>query len=311
VRPFSDREEVVQSGEVTSGLQAAIEVAEQFRIDVVDPVILQETNNTVVWLRPHDLVAKVGTRLDRAEALIREHQVCTVLLAQGTPVARPLEQTAPIRHDPSGFAVTLWHRVRSDPNVVLDPGAVGRSLQVIHRALEAPSLELPDFREDLVRARRALGDDVAMAEMSPSDLTLLRDGFNDLYELVEDRSFREQPLHGEPHNGNYLATTQGICWLDFESVCRGPLEWDLAFLPDEELSSFGSVDEDLLSLLRTVNSARVATWCWIQARFPEMRWHGQHHLSLVKDWRSHSVSGAYKGRGGWAASGGPPWSEPD
>lgn len=273
---------------MASGLEVAIEVAEQYGVDVLDPLILQETNNTVVWLRPHALVAKVGTLRDRGEGLIREHQMCKLLLARGAPVARPLERATPIRHDPSGFTVTLWHHVELDPNVVLDPSVVGSSLRAIHGALETTSLALPDFREDLVRARRALADDVAMAEMSSSDVTCLREAFSDLYGLVEGRTFQEQPLHGEPHDGNYLATTEGICWLDFESVCRGPVEWDLAFLPDEALSSFGDFDEALVSLLRTVNSARVATWCWVQARFPEMRWHGQHHLSLVKAWRSSS-----------------------
>jgi hypothetical protein len=27
-----------------------------------NPLIVQETNNTVVWLRPSDVIAKVGTR---------------------------------------------------------------------------------------------------------------------------------------------------------------------------------------------------------------------------------------------------------
>jgi hypothetical protein len=31
-----------------------------------------------------------------------------------------------------------------------------------------------------------------------------------------------------------------------------------------------------------LNSARVATWCAVQARFPEMRRHGAHHLNIVR-----------------------------
>jgi hypothetical protein len=77
-------------------------------------------------------------------------------------------------------------------------------------------------------------------------------------------------------------TRSGIRWIDFESVCRGPLEWDLAFMSDDARASFDGVDEDLLDLLSLLNRARVATWCGIQARFPEMRWHGEHHLAALR-----------------------------
>lgn len=37
-----------------------------------------------------------------------------------------------------------------------------------------------------------------------------------------------RPLHGDMHPGNLLATHTGHRWIDFEDVCVGPLEWDLA-----------------------------------------------------------------------------------
>jgi aminoglycoside/choline kinase family phosphotransferase len=98
---------------------------------------------------------------------------------------------------------------------------------------------------------------------------------------LDERTFPEQRLHGEPHAGNYLLTPTGLRWIDFEDACRGPVEWDLAFLPADGVATFKDVDVDLLALLQTLNSARVATWCWVQARFPEMRRHGEHHLAFV------------------------------
>jgi thiamine kinase-like enzyme len=41
-----------------------------------------------------------------------------------------------------------------------------------------------------------------------------------------------QPLHGDAHPGNLIATHDGLMWIDFEDVCRGPLEWDLASMMD-------------------------------------------------------------------------------
>jgi hypothetical protein len=36
---------------------------------------------------------------------------------------------------------------------------------------------------------------------------------------------------------------------------------------------------------------RVATWCAVEARFPEMRIHGEHHLRVVRSrWPGSSFS---------------------
>src|SRR5580704_5208883 len=91
-----------------------------------------------------------------------------------------------------------------------------------------------------------------------------------------------QPLHGEPHDGNRILTASGVRWLDFENACQGPLEWDLTFVSADVRAVFPDIDTDLLDLLSTLNSALVATWCWVQARFPEMRHHGAQHLEQVR-----------------------------
>jgi hypothetical protein len=70
-----DRESAV----MTKGTRAAVEVARQTGLDSDDPVLIQETNNTVVWLRPHPVVAKVGTRSASAETLVREHAAVSAL----------------------------------------------------------------------------------------------------------------------------------------------------------------------------------------------------------------------------------------
>ena len=40
-----------------------------------DAVLIQESNETVVWLSPQSVIAKVATPADSAEGLIREHEV--------------------------------------------------------------------------------------------------------------------------------------------------------------------------------------------------------------------------------------------
>jgi Ser/Thr protein kinase RdoA (MazF antagonist) len=266
----------------TPGYRAAIGVGEQLGLTLDGPVLIQETNNTVVWLRPHPIIAKVGTHSYSAEVLVREHAVASALAMTEAPIARPFSGSAPVRHLESGFIVTLWNRLDHDPNAEADGAAVGRSLSKIHEALGDCDVALPSFRAGLEHARGALFDDLSVAAAEPDDREFLRAAFIDLFKRLDDHTFAAKTLHGEPHSNNYLLTSTGIRWIDFEGACRGPLEWDLAFLPRDGVAVFPEVDTDLLALLKALNSARVVTWCWVQDRFPEMRRFGQHHLAIVR-----------------------------
>jgi hypothetical protein len=42
------------------------------------------------------------------------------------------------------------------------------------------------------------------------------------------RGASEQLLHGEPHPGNVLRTRSGLLFVDVETSCRGPIEFDIA-----------------------------------------------------------------------------------
>lgn len=201
-------------------------------------------------------------------------------------MAPPLPGVFPLRHPATGFVVTLWRRLVHDANAQAAGPGVGRSLICLHEALSVCGVLLPSFRVGLEGARGALADDRRVAALSPANRAFLRAAFDDLLAELADRTLTERALHGEPHDGNRLLTPSGLRWIDFEAACCGPLEWDLAFLPADARGAFGEVDLELLELLQTLNSARVATWCWIQARFPQMRWHGEHHLEAVRmRWR--------------------------
>lgn len=267
---------------MTRGCRAAVEVAEQLGFAVENPVVIQDTNNTVVWLRPHDVIAKAGTSGDSADGLLLEHRVASALDRLGAAVARTVAGVAPVRHTDTGCVVTLWERLDRDPNAQPPGMTVGRSLRDLHGALSAGNLQLPSFRVGLDRARRALFDDRRIGALRRDDRMLLRGAFETLVAEVEGHAFSEQALHGEPHDGNLLVTTGGLRWIDFEAACRGPLEWDLAFLSADACTQFPHTDHELLRLLRSLNSARVAIWCWVRYQHPDMRWHAHHHLEIVR-----------------------------
>jgi hypothetical protein len=271
-------------------VSAASRVAANHGYVADDPIVLQQTNNTIVWLRPHAIIAKVGTWSHSAETLTREHAIAGALTASGSLIAPPLAGVEPTLDPETGFLVTLWTRLDHDPAREMAPTDMGMSLRRLHQDLAGFEGALPSFQVGLSRARSALADDQLMAPLPAGDRSMLRNAFDGLRRKVDAHGYSEQPLHGEPHRGNVLATPTGPRWIDLEGVCVGPLEWDLAFLPEEALPVFPAVDPQLLGLLSTLNSARVAAWCWLRSEFDEMRQHGVYHLEKVRradsSWRS-------------------------
>jgi hypothetical protein len=267
---------------MTSAVQAAIDVAGKFGIMSTDPVLLQETNNTVVWLRPEPVVAKVAVRAHSQDEVRLEYAVASELEALGAETARPMPGTRPISHWSTRFTVTLWERLEGSDRVPVPPEVLAQSLRRLHKGLERTEVDLPSFRSMLVRASGALEDDLFMADVPHTDRELLRAWYERGFAALERARFEDRRLHGEPHDGNRIVTSGGLRWIDFESCCIGPLEWDLAFQPDEVVRLFSQADLGLLALLRKLNSARVATWC-SGSRHPEMKEHGELHLALLRD----------------------------
>jgi len=267
---------------VTAGTEAAVRVAQRLGLEPDDPYLIQETNNTVVWLRPYPIIAKVGPHDYSSTMLHHEVEVASALTAAGAPIAAPWRDVGLLTDPETGFVISLWNRHETVVGAAPGGISVARSLHVLHNAMARISVPLPSFRDAIARAQVVAARDQPMAALDPDDCEFLRRSFAELSQQLDDCTYLEQPLHGEPHENNYLLTREGIRWIDFEGACRGPLEWDLAFLGDESRSEFEGIDRSLLQLLMSLNSARVATWCWVQARFPEMRRQGEHHLTLLR-----------------------------
>jgi Ser/Thr protein kinase RdoA (MazF antagonist) len=270
-----------QHAPMTPGVDAAVEIAEDYGLQGAEPAVLQDTNNTVVWLKPHPVVAKVATGKQTQPSVVREHDVCRHLAGCGAPIRGPWSDAPIRRHERTGFIVSLWDFLE-DAGDELSTSATAETLQEVHRALATYPGPLPSFRDALAAAAQTLGDDQRMRALPVADLAMLRAGFAALLDKLEGHPLTDQPLHGEPHLGNVLSTPFGPRWIDFEAVSNGPLEWDLAFLTDDAVATFPIVDQRLLALLRPLNSARVATWCWARVDLPGMRAHAEHHLDVVR-----------------------------
>jgi thiamine kinase-like enzyme len=106
---------------------------------------------------------------------------------------------------------------------------------------------------------------------------------------IVDRGSPEQLLHGEPHPGNLLRTTKGLLFVDLETCCRGPVEFDIAHAPEEVGVHYPTAKGDLLRECRLLVLAMIATWRWDRDdQLPNGRqlgteWLGQIRATLDRD----------------------------
>jgi hypothetical protein len=266
-------------------IQAALGVGGELGIAAEGATILKDSNNTIVKLVPAAVVAKVGTshfRDAKLESLERELAVATHLADSGAPVVRPTREVAPGPHHWRNVTLTLWQYAEPFQGAALGPTEVAAALSAVHEALIDFPGSLPPFTLELEDARRLLH-----AERSPAlaraDRRFVWTVLDKVQAALSTLATASQALHGSPHAGNWLATAEGALLLDFETACRGPIEWDLAALDDEAVNLFPGVDGELIALLRRMRSVCVAAKCWVEPnRAPEVSEAAHIHLKLLR-----------------------------
>jgi len=164
--------------------------------------------------------------------LDREIAVTKFLSGQDAPVVTPSGELPPGPHEHDGFAISFWTYVRPDPDRTPTADDCSAMLGDLHAALRSYPGDLPMLGDnDIARGLEAL--DLAGGVLSEGDVDQLRAAAERLSPLWESPSVEVQPLHGDAHPGNLIAARGGgLVWIDFEDVCLGPVEWDLATMMD-------------------------------------------------------------------------------
>ncbi|MGI9612451.1 MAG: aminoglycoside phosphotransferase family protein [Acidimicrobiales bacterium] len=226
------------------------------------PRVLQSTNAMVIHLEAAGVVVKAGQWPNSQPGMLREHAVCRELHALGEPGAEPLGE--PVTDHETGMVATLWNHVEPRPIGVPEPAELASCLGRVHRAMQQTTTHLPDYRHWFDLFAMSLYDDDEMTNLEAEGRHDLRVAFEALRPRVDSHQSSPVRIHGEPHLGNHLRTNDGLILIDFETVCIGPVEWDLASLEPEVAEHYdGFLDEMLLELLRTMNDIRIATWCFV------------------------------------------------
>lgn len=238
---------------------AATNVVRALGLEVDDVLDLHNSNRLTVRLLPCDLVARIGPA-DQAGAQVEVDRALRLAEA-GAPVGI-LDPRAPAQVTVrDGFEITLWahHAPREDRE--LPAVEFAEALAHLHAAMRDADLEVPQFVDRVASALALVEDPSRTPRLTEPDRTFLRETLVDLGVEI-DRRGHQQALHGEPHPGNVLDTADGVLFIDLETCCSGPVEFDLAHAPAQVAEHYPGIDRELLEDCRILTRALVTTWRW-------------------------------------------------
>lgn len=268
-------------------LAAASEAAATAGLGTVTPKLLHLGNHTSVRLIPWPIVARVssGPSFDYSDGSIeRELTIGNCLAGRLAPSVRPADIEEPGPHFVDGCAITFWAFVEGVPvTTEFDERMAAAALRTLHDALAVVSCDLPSFMEKITSCESILAHADVAPRLAPADRSFLQNVFQRLSSDLKGLGGTFRPIHGDSHVGNALMTGDSAIWMDLESVCVGPIEWDIGFLPPATWSAFNDADTTLIRTLADARSLCVATWCWAEfERSPATREAAMHHLAKLK-----------------------------
>ena len=267
---------------VSRAMAAAASLAQAQDLRVSETVVIQNSNKVALRLLPCDVFARVALMGREVAAL--ELELAQRLAAIHSPVAALEPRVEPRVYERGGFAVTFWTYY---PAVTSPRDSSAEYAEVLHRlhdGMRSVEIATPRFTERVAAAERLVTDRNATPALSETDRHLLLGTLHSARQRIRSRGATEQLLHGEPHPGNLLNTPDGQLFIDFETCCRGPLEFDVAHVPDEVSAHYPDVDTVLLAECRRLVLAMVAAWRWdVRDEFPDGRRYGRDILSLLRE----------------------------
>jgi hypothetical protein len=81
-----------------------------------------------------------------------------------------------------------------------------------------------------------------------------------------------------------LSTRNGPLFIDIETCCRGPVEFDLAHVPEQVSERYPDADQALLQECRGLVLAMVAAWRWDRGdQLPNGRRAGRDLLDALRE----------------------------
>jgi aminoglycoside phosphotransferase (APT) family kinase protein len=271
----------METSEIKRAIAAATSIAASLGLQADDAIVLHNSNKLALRLTPSDVFARVAPVGQEVAQL--EIELAQRLAEVGSPVAALDPRVDPLVYTRDGFAVTLWTYYEPvTPHV--SPADYGKVLEQLHAGMRKVDVAIPRFSDRIAEAQEIVANPDLSPELADADRVFLGGRLESLRQTIDDRGAAEQLLHGEPHPGNVLSTKNGPLFIDFETCCSGPVEFDLAHVPEAVCEHYPDIDQALLDECRELVLAMVAAWRWDAGdQFPNGRRFGDGLLHLLHE----------------------------
>lgn len=271
----------MQASELRRATAAAISIASSLGLAVDEAIVLQDSNKLTLRLLPCDVLARVALVAHQVSQF--EVELAQRLAEAGCPVAVLEPRVDPRVYERDGFVVTLWTYYEPASPLEVSPAGYASALGRLHAGMRKVDVPAPHFTDRVEQAQQLIASRGQTPALADADRELLGDTLLSLSRSIGDRGAAEQLLHGEPHPGNVLTTKNGLLFIDLETCCRGPVEFDLAHAPAEVSEHYPDVDQDLLRECRLLVLAMITTWRWHRDdQLPNGRQLGAEWLSQIR-----------------------------
>jgi aminoglycoside phosphotransferase (APT) family kinase protein len=276
----------MQASEVARAVAAARSTASSLDLSVDDAIVVHNSNKLIVRLLPCDVLARVAPVAHQVAQF--EIELAQRLTESGSPVATVELRVNPRVYERDGFAVTLWTYYEPVAPGEISPADYAHALERLHAGMRRFDIVAPHFTDRVARAQQLVASREHTPALADADRQLLGDALRNLKRAIGERGGTEQLLHGEPHPGNVLTTNNGLLFIDFETCCRGPVEFDLAHAPEAVGEHYPGLDQGLLRQCRILVLAMITTWRWDRGdQLPNGRQLGTQWLSQIRTALGH------------------------
>jgi aminoglycoside phosphotransferase (APT) family kinase protein len=263
-------------------MDAAKWIASSCGLVVEDAVVLHNSNKLALRLLPCDVMARVAPVHEQNAQF--EIDIAQQLVEFGSPMAALEPRVEPRIYERDGFVVTLWTYYETVMPDVVAPVEYADALERLHAGMRKIDIPSPHYTDRIAEAQALVANRDSTPELGDAGRELLDNALRYLRRTIGERGAPEQLLHGEPHPGNLLNTKQGPLFIDLETCCRGPIEFDLAHAPEEVSALYPGADQDLVDVCRILVLAMVTTWRWDRAdQFPNGRQLGLDGLNQLRE----------------------------
>jgi hypothetical protein len=261
----------MEPSELRRAVDAGAAAASALGLGVNGVDVVHNSNRIVVRLKPSDVLARVAPQGHRSSAQF-EIEIARRLTETNSPIAGLESRVEPRVYVRDDFVVTFWNYYVRGAASGITPPDYARALGRLHAGFRQIEAEAPHFTDRVAHALGVVADRERSPELLEPDRELLGHTLTSLGTAISARSGGDQLLHGEPHPGNVLNTRSGPLFVDLETCCRGPVEFDLAHAPDRVGQLYPEADQGLLDLCRILMRAMVTAWRWDREdQFPNRR----------------------------------------